>query len=195
MSLDAARRAAIAVSVALCLALPGCSLFSDSDSAAPAPRASAAACPTTSILQALSNTAVFAAEPRRGAAGRTQQEVAFYGILSNVESSCAPEPGGLRVKLDVIVIGERGPAARGDGVDLDYFVAVTRPDQSILDKKRFAVHIAFEGNQKRAGVTDHIEMLVPEAGARPADLTILVGFQQSPEAVEFYRRGGAAAAR
>jgi len=90
--------------------------------------------------------------------------------------------------LDVVVIGERGPAAgKGDSVDLQYFVAVTGADQAILSKRSFPVHIAIPADAKRAGITDHIEETIPLGGRSPGDLSIVVGFQQRPEIVDFYR--------
>jgi hypothetical protein len=49
------------------------------------------------------------------------------------------------------------------------------------------VRIVFEGTQKRAGVTDHIEETVPLGGRKGSDLNVLLGFQQSPEVVDFYK--------
>jgi len=125
---------------------------------------------------------MFAPGPSHG-----PDKVAFWGILSDVDSKCEIAGDTLHVRLDVVLVGERGPAASGDAVDLNYFVAVTGPDQSILSKSPFAVRIAFSGNNKRAGVTDHIEEAVPLAGHSVADLNIVVGFQQSPEAIDFYK--------
>jgi hypothetical protein len=158
------------------LALSGCSWLSSSASKSDP-------CPTAVILRPLANTAVFGS-----AAERRPDNVAFYGILSEAELKCEPQGDAVRIALDTIVIGERGPAGRDESVDLPYFVAVTTPDQSVISKKPFAVRIAFEGGQKRAGVTDHIEETIPLGGRNPADLNVLVGFQQSPEVVEFYKR-------
>jgi hypothetical protein len=136
------------------------------------------------ILGPLANTAILSpgVPPR-------PNNVAFYGLLSEVSSTCAYGGDAVRLSLDVVVIGERGPAETGDSVDLDYFVAVTGPppDRTILAKKPFAVHIAFDERKKRAGVTDHIEEAIPLAGAKGADLQVMLGFQQSPEVVEFYK--------
>ena len=77
--------------------------------------------------------------------------------------------------------------AKADGVDLQYFVAVTGPDQAILSKRSFPVHIAIPEAAKRAGITDHLEETIPLTGQAPGDLNIVLGFQQSPEAVDFYR--------
>jgi hypothetical protein len=114
--------------------------------------------------------------------------VAFYGILSDVSAKCERSGDSLRASLDVVVIGERGPAAGGGtGVDLQYFVAVTGPNQAILSKRSFPVHIAIAADAKRAGVTDHIEQTIGLAGQAPGDLGIVLGFQQSPEIVDFYK--------
>jgi hypothetical protein len=170
-------RAAAGAALASLLALAGCGGSSGSSSK------QAEACPTAVILRPLANTVVFASGPER-----RPDNVAFYGLLSEANLKCNVTGDAVRIDLDTIVIGERGPAAKGDTVDLQYFVAVTAPDQSVLSKKPFAVSIAFGANQKRAGVTDHIEVTIPLGGGKPADLNVLVGFQQSPEVVEFYKR-------
>jgi hypothetical protein len=159
------------------LALSGCGLFSSSSS-----KSAAEACPPAVILRPLSNNAVFGSEPER-----RPDNVAFYGLLSEADLKCDYSSGAMRISLDTIVIGERGPASKSDAVDFQYFVAVTGPDQSIISKKPFAVQIAFDGTQKRAGVTDHIEETIPLGGQKGSDLNVLVGFQQSPEVVDFYK--------
>ena len=135
------------------------------------------------ILRPLANTAVFGPS-----AERRPDNVAFYGLLSEADLKCESTGDALRLSLDVVVIGERGPAAKADSVDFQYFVAVTGPDQTILGKRSFPVRIAFDTPQKRAGVTDHIEQTIPLGGHKGTDLTVDIGFQQSPEVVEFYKR-------
>ncbi|MGH7044981.1 MAG: hypothetical protein ACREE2_01155 [Stellaceae bacterium] len=134
------------------------------------------------ILRPLANTAVFGPAPERLPAN-----VAFYGLLSEVDRTCEYTGNAVQVSLDVIVIGQRGPAAKGDTVDLGYFVAVTGPDRTILSKNPFAVRITFDPDQIRAGVTDHIEETIPLAGHQGSDLDILLGFQQSPDVIDFYK--------
>ena len=41
---------------------------------------------------------------------------------------------------------------------------------------------------KRSGVTDHIEETIALGGRQGTDLNIVVGFQQSPEVVDFYKK-------
>jgi hypothetical protein len=162
--------------------LSGCGWFSSDE---PEKRVMVAptACPTAAILRPLSQTAMFAPGQSRQQAG-----VAFYGLLSEVDAKCEPAGGAVRLKLDTVVVGERGPAAgTGSAVDLWYFVAVTGPDQAILSKRLFPIHIAIPADSKRAGVTDHIEEIIPLGGRPAGDLNVVLGFQQSPEALEFYK--------
>ena len=91
------------------------------------------------------------------------------------------------MSLDVIIVGQRGPGAKGDVVDLTYFVAATGPNQQILSKKPFTVRIAFDPDQVRSGVTDHIEETIPLAGHKGGDISVLLGFQQTPQVVDFYK--------
>src|SRR5262249_54568069 len=135
------RTASSAVLVGL-LAFSGCGLFSSSPS-----KSTAEACPSAVILRPLANTAVFGPAPER-----RPDNVAFYGLLSEADLKCEYTGDALRMILDVVVVGERGPAAKDDSVDFQYFVAVTGPDQSILGKRPFPVRIVFDTSQKRAGV-------------------------------------------
>lgn len=146
--------------------------------------APATTCPTAAILAPLRQTAVFAPGAERQPLG-----VAFYGILDDVSIKCEESAGALRLSLDVVVIGERGPAAHGAGtVDLQYFLALTGPGQTVLRKRSFADRVVIPAGTPRAGITDHIEEVVPLAGLPPTgQLTVALGFQQSPEVVEFYR--------
>jgi hypothetical protein len=173
---SSARTAPGAVLIGL-LVLSGCGWVSSSSSKP------TEACPSAVILRPLANTAVFGP-----AAERRPDNVAFYGLLSEADLKCEFTGDALRMILDVIVVGERGPAAKADSVDFQYFVAVTGPDQSILGKRPFPVRIVFDTSQKRAGITDHIEETIPLGGQKGADLSVVVGFQQSPEVVDFYKR-------
>lgn len=114
--------------------------------------------------------------------------VAFYGILSEVDIKCSRAGDVLRASLDLVIIGERGPAAGGaTELDLHYFIAVTGPDQTILSKRTLPVHITIPANARRGGVTDRVEETIALAGRPPGQLNIVIGFQQGAEVVEFYR--------
>jgi len=173
--------AQVALVLSALAALSGCSLFSSSSSE---PAASGAgACPTVAILGPLAQTAVFAP-----GAPRTPTGVAFYGILSDVESKCVRSGDAVLVTLDTVLIGERGPAVgTASTADLQYFIAAAGPDDTVLSKRTLPVQIALPAGARRAGITDHVEEWVPLAGHSPAEVKVLLGFQQSPEVVQFYK--------
>jgi hypothetical protein len=182
----ASRAARCAALLCALTALAGCSTLSALNpfsSGSSGPAAPAGSCPVTTILQPLRQTAVFAA-----GAKPEPMSVAFYGILDDVTAHCDREGDALRVSLNIVVIGQRAPSARGaPGVDLQYFVALTGPGQTILRKQSFPIHIAIPPDKLRAGVTDHIVETIPLDGRAPSQLTIVLGFQQNPEVVDFYR--------
>jgi hypothetical protein len=155
--------------------------FFGSKSAKPA--TSAQACPTAAVLRPLSSTAVFGPSVER-----RPINVAYYGILSDVTATCSTNGNAVQVALDIVIAAERGPAAAaGDGVDLYYFVAVTGPNNGIISKNPFSVHIPVSTGQKRGGVTDHIEEVIDTGGRPLTELNIVVGFQQTPDVVDFYK--------
>jgi len=160
------------------LAISGCGWLGSSSASKPTE-----ACPSTVILRPLANTAVFGPAPER-----RPDNVAFYGLLSEAEAKCVYSGDAVRLVLDIVVVAERGPAAKADSADFQYFVAVTGPNQAILSKKPFPVRIVFDTPQKRSGVTDHIEETIALGGRQGTDLNIVVGFQQSPEVVDFYKK-------
>jgi hypothetical protein len=180
------RRAAAhtrAAATLLAAVLAGCSWVSSLNPLSSGPSSQATgACPTATILSPLAHTAVFA--PGRD---RSPISVAFYGVLNEVSAKCEVAGGALHVALDVIVVGERGPAGSGDAVNLNYFVAVTGPGEALLSKRTLPVTVAIPADTKRAGVTDHLDETIPLAGLTPGQLTIDLGFQQSPDVVDFYR--------
>jgi hypothetical protein len=140
------------------------------------------ACPVAVILHPLANTAVFATsgDPK-------PLNVAWYGIFSDISATCKVTGDTLHAAFDNIIVAERGPAGRGNDVDFSYFVALTAGDQTILGKKSFAVHVTVADKAKRGGINDHVEVAFATGGRPLSDLNISVGFQESADAIEFYK--------
>jgi len=143
------------------------------------------ACPITVILHPLANTAVFG--PTAAPGDLKPLNVAWYGVFSDVSATCTMSGDTLHAALDNVIVAERGPAAHGNDVDLNYFVSLTGSDQSILGKKSFSVHIAVGDKDKRGGVSDHVEVAFSTGGRPLSDLNITLGLQESPQAIEFYK--------
>ncbi|HZK89227.1 MAG TPA: hypothetical protein VFC56_03675 [Stellaceae bacterium] len=141
------------------------------------------ACPVAVILHPLANTAVF----NKTGGDLKPLNVTWYGVFSDISASCTVSGDTLHASLDNIIVAERGPAVRGNDVDLNYFVALTAGDQTILGKKSFSVRVTVPAASKRGGVNDHVEVAFATGGHAMSDLNITVGFQQSPQAIEFYK--------
>ena len=147
-------------------------------------RGATPALPISVILHPLANTAVF----RPGAGPELRPlDVAWYGVYSDIAVSCKITGDTLHATLDNVIVAERGPASAGDGVDFTYFVSLTGSDQTVLGKKSFGVHVPVADRAKRGGVNDHIEVAFSTGGRPISDLNITAGFQQSPQAIEFYK--------
>ena len=117
--------------------------------------------------------------------------VAFYGILSDVESKCTRSGDAVLVSLDTVIIAERGPASSAaTSVDLQYFIAsiaATGPNDAILSKRTLPVQIAVPAGARRAGITDRVQEWVYLNGLPPGDIRVVLGFQQTPDVVQFYK--------
>jgi hypothetical protein len=141
-------------------------------------------CPTSVILHPLANTAVF----NPTATGDLKPlDVAWYGVYSDMSVSCTITGDTLHAVIDNVIVAERGPAAKGNDVDFNYFISLTGPDQAILGKKSLAVHITVPDKAKRGGVSDHVELAFAMGGRPIADLNITAGFLQTQQAIEFYK--------
>jgi hypothetical protein len=142
-------------------------------------------CPIAVILHPLANTAVF---NKAETTDLKPLDVTWYGIFSDISTNCTVTGDTLHASLDNVIVAERGPATRGgDVVDFNYFVALTGSDQTILGKKSFAVRVSVPPAAKRGGVNDHVEVAFSTGGRPLSDLNITVGFQESPQAIEFYK--------
>ena len=155
--------------------------FGGNKSSGPPP---AAACPAGVILHPLAQTAVF--RPGVGPEVRPL-DVAWYGVFSDIAVTCDTGPDAVHVVLDNVIAAERGPAAQGNDVDFGYFVALTASDQTVLGKKTFGVHISVPDKARRGGVDDHVVITFNTGGRPISDLNITAGFQQSPQAIQFYK--------
>lgn len=163
-----------AVLVSAFLALAGCS------SDAPPPP-----CPPAGTPAPLDSFTQF--EPG-GSQDLTQ--VRFSGRIAQVKQVCEYDETGVDVDLAIQVIVERGPADRSRQADLQYFVAVENGPGNITAKQVFDVAVPFAGNSRRLARLEEIELRIPAPSGRGFQETrVLVGFQLSPEQLEYNRRG------
>ncbi len=158
------------------LGLAGCSAFNN---APPLP------CPAASIVSDASRATVFMDGP-----GRDLIDIKFEVEIEAIASDCDHNRAGdeITTRTGVRIVATRGPAAQGPEAAFFFFVAVVDKDQVVLARERFESALVFEPTQRRAGVVEEIEELIPlRAGLSGTDFEILVGLELTADQLEFNR--------
>jgi hypothetical protein len=142
------------------------------------------ACPQVAIISDGATVTKF-----REGTGRDLTDVLAQGQIVDAAVDCSYDRRGVDVALQVAISATRGPADRSRTASFDYFVAVTDPQRNILAKEVFRVDFRFPVNQERVGTVEEIEPRIPlKARADGVDYQIVVGFQLTPEEIEWNRR-------
>jgi hypothetical protein len=142
------------------------------------------ACPTVSIVRDAAEVVQFRPGP-----GRDLTDVVARGAIADFSGTCDYSDDGAIVDLDLVIIAERGPAAGGDQAQFEYFVAVADPNRTVLAKEQFRTGVTFEEGRDRGIAAEELEQIIPMSRTGLGqDYQILVGFQLTPEQLEFNRR-------
>lgn len=119
--------------------------------------------------------------------------VGWTGEIQNVQSACAYKGADpIRVNLAVNFEMGRGPQAQGPAKNYRYWVAVTKRNDMVLDKRTFDLPVRFEPGQDRVAVRDQVQQIViPRADAKVSgnNFEVLVGFEVTPKMADFNRDG------
>ena len=119
--------------------------------------------------------------------------VGFTGEIDSVRSLCryfADRPIDADLTIDFSL--GKGPAAAGPTANYEYFVAVTRKNTDVINKKVFPLSVTFPEGADRVTVTETIdEIIIPRANDTTSGVNfeIIVGFVVSPEQREFNSQG------
>jgi hypothetical protein len=142
------------------------------------------ACPRASIISDGATVTKF-----REGTGRDLTDVVSQGEIVDVAVECDYDRRGVDVALQVAIAARRGPADRSRTADFDYFVAVADPQRNILAKEVFRVSFRFPQNEQRVGTVEEIAPRIPlKARADGVDYQIVIGFQLTPEEIDWNRR-------
>lgn len=118
--------------------------------------------------------------------------VGFTGEILGVRSFCRYYGGEpIIADLEIDFGFGRGPAAEASSHTYRYFVAVTRSDQAVIHKETFPVRVNFRGSD-RTYQTERIDYIkIPRASETTSgtNFEIIVGFELTPEELEFNRAG------
>lgn len=159
------------VASGLLLGIAGCS----GNSSPPAPL-----CPRVGIISGLEH------EEHAAADGQT----IYRAAMENVDGACQTEGRDLVVEIAIDVVVQPGPALAQTLVELPYFVAISGPDGSMLDRQDYVARVEVPRGARRAGVTETFRQrfLGREAGA--SGYEVLFGFMlPEAEAMRQYRGG------
>ena len=162
--------------VAILLTLPSaCSMFEKKDERA---------CPRIEVVGDLSRLVKFQDGP-----GRDLSDIVFMARFDDVKSGCKYDKTGVTIDLTVSILGERGRAGTSVAKrDLSYFVAVTDRSQNIIERPLFTSQFEFS-DKKLASINDEFQLRIALAPTTSAsDHTIIVGFQLTPEEIDFNER-------
>jgi len=121
------------------------------------------------------------------------ENVGFTGEVANVRSLCRyfndrPIEGDVEIVFDL----GRGPAATNSTATYEYFIAVTRKNVDVIEKKTFPMQVTFPAGKDRVRVVEKVDNLViPRATPTTSGVNfeIIVGFEVTPEQREFNAEG------
>jgi hypothetical protein len=162
--------AALALGLAACSALPG---------AVPQ-----GPCPRVSILSDASSVTQF-----KSGLAQDLIDIEYEAEIVQVAPKCSYDRDGRITTVTTLsLIATRGPAAHSHDANFIFFVAVIDQNQRVLARERFESMLQFARSQRRAGVEEEIEGVIPlAAGLSGANYEILVGFELSQEQLDFNR--------
>lgn len=129
----------------------------------------------------------------RGDGSEKFGNVGFTGEINRVRSLCryfSDRP--ILADLTMNLSFGRGPAAEGDTMTYNYFVAATRKNIDVIEKAVFPLTVTFPPGQDRVTVTETIdEIKIPRANDTTSgeNFEIIVGFIVTPEQRAFNADG------
>lgn len=141
-------------------------------------------CPIVSFVDGLEKVTVFGAE-----GGADLSNVLYAAEVTQLAATCVFNRKGATVSAAFLLLADRGLGDRERVARPDYFVVVTDPNGDVMAKEIFQAEIPFNDNRRRVGRKEEIEPFLPYQGHN-GDFTgyrVLIGFQLSPEQVEFNR--------
>lgn len=122
---------------------------------------------------------------------RDPRNILFEAEIPGLNGDCGHGDTEIDIDLQVRIVAGRGPANTTQQATIPYFVAITRTDKTILAREAFEATIEFPGNQTRNETIEEIEQTIPFGeGDSGANYVIVVGFEMTPEELEYNRQLG-----
>lgn len=145
-------------------------------------------CPLMGVLYDNARLVEFAAPNNQRYAN-----IEFTGEMQGVRGLCRyVDSNPITMSIEIDMAFGRGPASTADRQTYRYWVAVTRRGRAPIEKAYFDVDVRFARNEVVATRTEQIEhIVIPRANAETSgeNFEILVGFELTPEQLQFNRDG------
>ncbi len=145
-------------------------------------------CPTTVVVQEIADVTQF-----KAGEGRDLTDVVTEATIVGFDGFCetdskAGKSGEVTVEMQLLFSATRGPANTDRKGGFNYFVAITDRDEKPVQKHVFSAEVEFPGNRNRVSPFEELTLTIPlKPGENGGDYTVLVGFQLTPEQVEYNR--------
>jgi hypothetical protein len=145
-------------------------------------------CPLMGVLYDNSRLVNFAA-----ADNNRYANITFTGEMQGVRGLCRyVEANPIAMNIEIDMSFGRGPASTSDRQTYRYWVAVTRRGRAPIEKAYFDVDVRWDRGEQVVTRTEHIDhIVIPRANAEVSgeNFEILVGFELTPEQLQFNRDG------
>lgn len=160
----------------LALFLTGCGLVGE-------PNEVSVVCPVTGVLAEGERL-----ERYRENSERDLTDLLVRARIGGIRKACSilQEERVLEMDMALQVFTEKGPASEsGAPLPVEYFVAVTGPDNSVRSRQLFKLSAAFEGNARQAVFQEDIFLSIPIAANETVmDYRVVVGLQLTPQELD-----------
>ncbi|MEZ6023295.1 MAG: hypothetical protein R3C16_07790 [Hyphomonadaceae bacterium] len=152
-------------------------------------RPNAGPCPLMGVLYESSRVVTFAP----GADQQRYSSIDHTGEMQGVRGLCRyVDADPITMNLAIDMAFGRGPAATSDRQTYRYWVAVARRGRLPIEKQYFDVEVRFPRGEDVVTRTEEIDRIViPRANSDVSgeNFEILVGFELTPEQLQFNREG------
>lgn len=115
-------------------------------------------------------------------------ETIYRAAMENVDGACQSDGDDLVVEIAIDVVVQPGPALTQTLVELPYFVAISEPGGSMLDRQDYVARVEVPRGARRAGVTEAFRQRFIGRQAGATGYEVLFGFSlPEAEAMRQYR--------
>jgi len=145
-----------------------------------------APCPNVTALQEAARQIIFSG-------GETIDDVAWTAEVSDVAISCryvgdAP----IDASIEIALAFGKGPKADSNARQFGYWVAVTRANMEVIEKREFVAPVKFDGDKAVVVITQSIDkIIIPRKSEQTSgsNFEIVVGLTVTPEQAIYNRSG------